>query len=458
MAGIGFELYKILQKGTIASVLKAFLLGIIIVAGPWLLSILSLYLIQKYAIEAIREFPALFTVSIVYVYAFSLSLFGGIHYIFSRYIADLIYEEKNEEIPATLFSGIMLVSVLAIVIAASFIYWNPVTFITFPFMYKIFFVALYWIINVLWLLLIYVSLLKAFYTIFFLYFLGVLISVYSVTWLGDIYGVGGAMAGYAAGHLFIVLGLLAVAQKTYPVSFRYFNLKFLTYIQKFRYLFLTGLLFNFAIWIDKFFLWFSRGERLQDTYFFYYAAYDIPVFISYLTMIPGLVYFLIVGETVFHREYFDFIKSILDDRFVEIQRKKERMNRALRFGLSGLVFFQIVFTMSIIINERDVLQFLGFPGLDTAIVTILLVAVFFHLMALILQIYLLYFQLERVTFYGSCLLFGLNFFFSLAMYLGWSVIPGTGYMLASAISSLYMGFILLKTAPRIDYIVFSKMQ
>ncbi|NMB65649.1 MAG: histidine kinase, partial [Spirochaetes bacterium] len=114
MAGIGFELYKILHKGTLSSIVQAFFLGMIIVAGPWILSVLTIYIIQTYTFGAIADNPSLFTVSIVYVYAFSLFLSGGFHYVFSRYIADQLYIENYETIPTALLTAIIIITILSI--------------------------------------------------------------------------------------------------------------------------------------------------------------------------------------------------------------------------------------------------------------------------------------------------------------------------------------------------------
>ncbi len=182
MAGIGFELYKILHQGTLSSVLKAFFFGIIIVAGPWILSIICIYAIQKFVFFAISENPALFTVTIVYVYAGSLSLFGGIHYIFSRYIADMLYEvemektvSKREEIKERISSALVSVGMLVILISAvislGFIYFNDF-FINIKNreIYIITLITLFTVINLIWIFLIYVALLKEYNKIFFSYY------------------------------------------------------------------------------------------------------------------------------------------------------------------------------------------------------------------------------------------------------------------------------------------------
>ncbi|HEB10082.1 MAG TPA: hypothetical protein ENI06_02575, partial [Spirochaetales bacterium] len=113
MAGIGFELQRVLRKGGMTSFLQVALSGVIIVAGPWLLSIIGIFLISRFAGFALKEGASLFMGVIIYSYAFSLFIFGGTHYVFTRFISDLIYLEKKEESAAALILASMTVTLLA---------------------------------------------------------------------------------------------------------------------------------------------------------------------------------------------------------------------------------------------------------------------------------------------------------------------------------------------------------
>lgn len=48
MAGIGFNLQKILEGRTYGSTLKAFFFSTLIVAGPWLLSIITILALSAF--------------------------------------------------------------------------------------------------------------------------------------------------------------------------------------------------------------------------------------------------------------------------------------------------------------------------------------------------------------------------------------------------------------------------
>jgi uncharacterized membrane protein len=457
MAGIGFELYKILHRGTLSSIIQAFFLGMIIVAGPWILSVITIYIIQTYTFGAIADNPALFTVSIVYVYAFSLFLSGGFHYVFSRYIADQLYIENYKTIPSALFTAIVLITILSIIPVIAFVLFNDFSFIPFTLLYVLSLITLFLVINILWIMLVYIALLKEYYKIFFSYLAGTIASIYGVIYLGKMYGVAGALCGYTIGQAVIVLLLIIISQISYPLKKLTVNTKFIVSFKEHKRIFLMGWFFNMAIWSDKMLYWFLQGQHIPGTLYYYYIPYDIPVFLAYLTMIPGLVYFLIIAETDFHKKFFEFISQILEDPFHYIQIKKHKMLLSLKNGIKGIVFFQSIWTFGILIKLPQILDFLGYSHtINIYIMRILLIAVFFHMLTLNLMIYLLYMELQFEAAIAACLYLVLNSAATLFSIHYFQLLPGTSYMLASVATTLYCTYHLYKKAPIIDFIIFNR--
>jgi polysaccharide biosynthesis protein PelG len=456
MAGIGFELYKILKKGTLSSILKVFFLGAVIVAGPTILSVLSIYFIQKYAYMAISENPVVFTVTIVYLYSFSLIIFSGILLIFSRYIADMMYIENDEAIPTAFISIIYVVVALSIAISAAFIFFNDFSMIEHQLLYKFSICLLFIAINLIWIMVIYIALLKEYYKIFFAYLFGVLVSIMGVYYYGPLYGVAGALIGYALGQVMIVLQLVLLAQKSYPIKSFKINKELFSYFRDFKYLFFIGMFFNLGIWSDKITYWFVYGTNIKGTLYYYYLDYDLPVFLAFLTMIPALIYFLVVSEPGFHREYIKFIKNLLEDTFTDIQRNKRKMIGSLKRGIIQLFFFQAVWTLGLMLTTNELLKFMGYEFINAVILKILLVAVLFHVMSLTLQQFLFYLELRMNAMISTLIYFLSNTAFTITFIYFGIKIPGLSYMLGAIFSSLYSAYYLYKKAPIIDFIIFSK--
>ena len=214
--------------------------------------------------------------------------------------------------------------------------------------------------------------------------------------------------------------------------------------------------FNLGIWSDKIMYWFTLGSNIEGTLYYYYINYDIPVFLAFLTMIPGLVYFLVVSEPTFHTDYTIFIKNVLQDTLRNIKEKKEQMLKSLRDGVSRLMFFHGAWTIGLIMNMKQFLSFMGYEFIDRTVITVLLFAVYFHIISLTLQIYLLYLELRKEALLSTVIYFAGNAIFTLIFISFEFSITGVSYMLAAFLSSGYSGYHLIKKAPIIDFIIFNK--
>ncbi|VAY88635.1 conserved hypothetical protein [mine drainage metagenome] len=90
MAGIGFEIRKILHKDNLTSTLAAYSYAGLIGSGPLILSIVSIQLISLFSLSVARtNFPIVqFQVSLTYLIAASQILTGAVQLMFTRYISD----------------------------------------------------------------------------------------------------------------------------------------------------------------------------------------------------------------------------------------------------------------------------------------------------------------------------------------------------------------------------------
>ncbi|GAA77244.1 hypothetical protein P20480_3737 [Pseudoalteromonas sp. BSi20480] len=99
MAGIGFEIRKILKKNTLLSVFEAYSYAGLIGSGPWLLSIIALMLIGILSLGIVL--PKLliiqFLTLITYMMAASLILTGGLQLMLTRFVADLFLQKTTTQ-------------------------------------------------------------------------------------------------------------------------------------------------------------------------------------------------------------------------------------------------------------------------------------------------------------------------------------------------------------------------
>ena len=100
MAGIGVRLNRIFEKNTITTDLIGFLYSTVVTIAPMMVIIINLILME-YLLEfssvgyATRE---LFSCTILYIFIFSLLTASPFNAVLSRYMSDVIYEERYQDI------------------------------------------------------------------------------------------------------------------------------------------------------------------------------------------------------------------------------------------------------------------------------------------------------------------------------------------------------------------------
>ena len=90
MAGIGFELRKLVETRTLRGILGAAFSGTLVVAGPWLISAASLAAAERLLFSQSGGMPLAFTGAMVWALAISICASAAPLYIFVRLSADLI--------------------------------------------------------------------------------------------------------------------------------------------------------------------------------------------------------------------------------------------------------------------------------------------------------------------------------------------------------------------------------
>lgn len=481
MAGIGFELQRVLRRGGLGSLITVALSGIMIVAGPWLLSIAGIFLIGRFAAFALQEGQGLFMGVIIYSYAFSLALFGGFHYIFTRRIADLVYLEERRQAIRTLAAACLAVFAVSAAIGAGACCGISTAGLSRPLLFKSFAVLFFATINVVWLAMIFISLLKRYGSIFLIFLVGMLASVAGVLTLGRSLGLGGAMLGFAGGQLATVIALLVLAFGEYrsgrgaggggetrvepgpedpaPTDCGPPGLRGLVaYAGRFRFLFLTGLLYSLGIWIDKFVYWAAFGQRVPGGFMRLFDSYDLAVYFANLTLIPGLVYFVVVLETGFYTRLAEFLRALQHGTYQEIQGRKYALRRGLRTGLREQTLFQGVASAAFLILAPAILR-VFFPGaVELPVLRITLLAVYFQLLFLVLMTVLFYFEQYRQAFVGALVFCGVN----LAGALATVVVPqlpfGSSYLAAGVAASAVSALHAFDSVRRADRLIYSRFR
>ena len=423
MAGIGFELRKVVGKGGIGSFFQMAMSGAMIVAGPWILSIITITLIQTLLNRAAAGGLELFMGVVIYCYAFSLFLFGGFHYLFTRRMSDLLYLKKEGEAFGYVLRLCIPVGLISAAIALPAALHLSLD-IPSAALFRASAVLLFVTVNILWIIMLFVSVLKWYIKIMFVYTAGLVSSLLLISLLSGPFGLTGALLGFSLGHLMIVLLLMLLSRVAYkperpapphditaskaagPAAavsnvFRY--------AARHRHLFGAGVFYYAGIWIDKLIYWAAYGENVSGTFIRLFAEYDIPVYLANLTMIPGLVFFVVYSETEFYTSLKRFLLNLGYSRYSEILRAKQKLAGTAAESLKEQSILQGVVTLIIIILASG------------TILRTTLAAVFFHLLLLTLLNYLFYIEQYRHAFLSAVVFFLVNGV--LAALTAFSIIP-----------------------------------
>ncbi|MBT3275185.1 MAG: exopolysaccharide Pel transporter PelG [Spirochaetales bacterium] len=441
---------KVVGKGGLGSFIKAAFSGMMIVAGPWLMSIVGITLIQRY-ISRIAGNNLLFTATVIYSYAWSLVIFGGFHFIYTRIVADLLFvrDERKAAGALVFFLGVIFTAALVISTAAvSTLHLE----IPRPWLFKLSAVILFVAINLVWILMIFISLLKWFLRVLLTYAAGIAIAVFLVSILSPKLGIEGSLLGFACGHaaIAVMLGFLAFkAHKPDEVKEAGNLLKI--YVAKYYRLMLTGYFYNWAIWTDKVIFWFSEGTLIEGTFFRLYAAYDVAVYVANLSMIPGLIYFIIVSETAFYIQLRKFLLTLAKGTYSVIKHRKQSLLRGITKNISEQALFQSIFTFSMLFLAPVISGFFGASDVSPAIMRIVLIGVLFHFFSLTMMNYHFYFEFYAHAFTTAFLFFATNTAVSLLMAFDiLPLVPGISYAAGGLLSFVYAYVSILFSGRKFD--------
>ena len=121
MAGIGFELRKLLERGTLSSFAASYLQSAVAATGPWLLTVIT---VAAFPVVLAGRVPSAdltaFHLVVMYNFAFSLVLSGPVTGIATRFLADALFKRDLRECPGMLIGGLGALLVIQLVLAAPF--------------------------------------------------------------------------------------------------------------------------------------------------------------------------------------------------------------------------------------------------------------------------------------------------------------------------------------------------
>ncbi|MGN1280636.1 MAG: exopolysaccharide Pel transporter PelG [Succinivibrio sp.] len=356
MAGIGFELRKILKRDTLSSILEAYGIAGLISSGPWVLSIIALLIIGIISVGVVYPTYLIiqFLVSVTYMMAGSLILSGTVQILFTRFVADSLFMQDDRRIIPNLFGVMICISVLAGCIAGGVLYFcNTIEPLT-----KLAMFGSFVLLSNQWIVIIFLSGMKEYYRIVSTIFVGYGLMVL-LAWIMPSYGLLGLEGIFFISQAVLTFAFLFQVVRRFPgdtiLRFDFLNKK-----KVFFSLVFCGLFYNIGVWADKFVFWFrtetsyAQIDILRASY-----IYDLPIFLAYLSVVPGMAVFIMRMETDFTENCLKFYDAVRTGGSLNtISLFKEQMVVSCRKCFYKIFKVQGITLALLLVFAEDILRFL----------------------------------------------------------------------------------------------------
>ncbi len=455
MAGIGFQLTKLMQKRTLAGGLHAYGFAALIGSGPWVLSMVTLAALGLvlHRAGAARELD-LFFVAVTHVFAFSLVVTGPLQLLLSRYTADAVFSKQDEKVFPSLLGSLALT--LAVNAPLGFGFF--VGFVPAPPLFQFAASGVLMAVSAIWVAAIYVTAVKDYTAVVRCFALGYAVSFIAAWLLSRSLGIAGTMTGFLIGQLVLLLTMLRVIYREYgthaPPSFA-----FLHYFKKHTDLALCGLIYNLGIWIDKPLHWWLSPHGFPVSGALWASPlYDQAVFLSFLSIAPGMAVFLLTLETTFAGHYSEFFRLVIERGTLrEIVHTKELMADALRDSLARLLKFQGAFTLALVLSADRLLASLGLGAVQTLVFQVTLIGVCLLVLFLALLTVLFYLNKTRDALLCCAVFAAVNLALTVASLLADERWYGLGFTAAAAAGTIVAGVLANRALQRLEYETFTSI-
>ena len=363
MAGIGFELRRLLRKNTLFGLLQTYAYASVIGSGPWVFSIVGILLMGLLSVGLVvpSHLVTQFQTSVTYLVAFSLIWTGLAQLAFTRFISDRLFEKRNEMVLPNLHGLLLLVLGSAAVLGtvACFVFLSELSML-----YRLLMLAGFALLCGIWVLTVLLSGMKRYKAITVLFAVSYTLIVLASLVLRH-YGLEGLLGSFVLGHLLLFCGMWVLVLREFNPQHQLIAFDFLERKWLYGSLVLTGFLYNLGIWADKLMFW-IYPDTSQAIIGSLRASliYDIPVFLAYLSIIPGMAVFLVRIETDFVEYYDKFFNAVRQGGSLEeIDSMRDEMIYSIQSGLGEIAKIQTLAVLVTFVAGPVVLRYLGISEL-----------------------------------------------------------------------------------------------
>ena len=126
MAGIGVRLNNLFQKNTLTTDLLGFFYSTVVTVAPMFVIIINLVLMEYFLDFSSLGYAEreLFSCTVLYTFIFSLLTSSPFNAVLSRYVSDVIYQERYQDILPCYYLGMIFNVTLSCIFGIPFCLWE----------------------------------------------------------------------------------------------------------------------------------------------------------------------------------------------------------------------------------------------------------------------------------------------------------------------------------------------
>lgn len=433
MAGIGFELAKLLKQGNYRSLIRAFGLTAFIGAGPGVFVILSLGIICFFTLFSTpnSRISSEFLTIVIYLLSTSMIISAFFQYTFFRFVADKVFSEEFTLIMPN-FNGVLLVQILC-----SMCFSLPVLgyfFSEYSIFLKILLLANQVILCLIWLTTVLLTGLKSFrfivwgfglgYGAMILLHFGMAINTLDML-----------LFEFLIAQIIVFLFIFHAVIDYYPTAVL-IRFDFLRKENLYYSLILANFFYTFGFWIDKYLFWFNHNTGITVLPPLYSSpVYDVPMFVASLTSIPAMTSFILYMESQFGLIFPKLMETIFKHKSLsDIVRVRDELIHSAQSALYHLFKTQAGLVIVCCLSASFIFEVFHVTSLSLHLLFVLLIGVALQIILWALLSLLYYLTQYKAALWVSFLFFVSNLCFTQASLIAGPEYYGYGYCLSLLIS------------------------
>jgi len=454
MAGIGFELKKILKEDRLLSLAKVYGYSAILSSGPWVVSIIAILLVGFINLANYGADSEVYRFQVVITYAIALAssliITGIVQLPLTRYIADLIFNHREDEILPSYFGALFLSWILGLPLIIPFYMWM---FDGQSTLFIIGVIATFLVLCGVWISSILAASLKYYNGVVWAYFISYALIVFFSIYAGDT--IEKLIYIFFIGNAFLLIILMTLIIKSYNSSI-FFKVDFFLAKNFYWTLAIAGLAYNLGAWVDKFIFWYHPETgyavigKLHASF-----VYDMPIFLAYLSIIPGMAIFFYRLEADFSEKYDLYYNSVRNGGTLKaIRNYRDDMVYVIRHAIHEIIITQAIVDIILFLTVPYLFSYLNIPQLYLGLLYILTIGAMLQLAFMSVLAILYYLDRKVVAMWLSISFFVLNTLLTLISIEMGPAMYGYGYTISLLLVFTASVVIIRKEMQRLNYETF----